>query len=212
MTMTFRSTRRRPARLTLLLSACFATMMACGDDATRDTSGDSVASDSASRTGAAVTMTPDSLARDTGWVASPRGIGPVRAGMPRGSLLAHIGQPSRAGYYAQERCTYLGGTALPAGVQVMIFDSTVARIDVAQPGVRTREGAQVGDAEAAVLAMYRGHVAVTPHAYSGPQWHYLTVTPPGDTLHRIVFETDGATVKSYRVGRLPEVDWVEGCS
>ena len=88
----------------------------------------------------------------------------------------------------------------------------MARVDVTKPGVRTREGAQVGDPEAAVLKLYEGRVAVTPHKYSGPQGHYLTVTTPGDSLHRIVFETDGATVQNYRVGRLPEVEWVEGCS
>lgn len=151
-------------------------------------------------------------APDTGWVASARGLGAIHAGLPRADLLPVIGQPSRAGYYTHASCSYVGGTALPAGVRVMISDSTVARVDVTKPGVRTREGAQVGDPEAAVLKLYEGRVAVTPHKYSGPQGHYLTVTPPGDSLHRIVFETDGATVQNYRVGRLPEVEWVEGCS
>lgn len=185
---------------------------ACGRDGAGDATPDSTGASASAASDSIAPMTADSLAPDTGWVATPQGIGPVRAGMPRSALLAHIGQPSRSGYYSHERCTYTGGTALPAGVQVMIFDSTVARVDVSKPGVHTREGAQVGDREAAVLAKYRGRVTVTPHNYSGPQWHYLTVRPPGDTLHRIVFETDGARVQNFRVGRLPEVEWVEGCS
>jgi hypothetical protein len=28
----------------------------------------------------------------------------------------------------------------------------------------------------------------------------------------IVFETDGKRVTMFRAGRLPEVEWVEGCS
>lgn len=152
------------------------------------------------------------LPADTTWLASPAGLGGVRAGMRRADLLAVIGRPSRAGYYTHDRCTYVGGTALPRGARVMVYDSTVARVDVQEPGVLTREGVQVGDSEASVLGRYRGRVTVTPHKYGGPQWHYLTVTTPGDTLHRIVFETDGAVVRNYRVGRRPEVEWVEGCS
>lgn len=183
-----------------LLAPGIVAAAACGGDA-RDTA----ASDT-------IAMVPDSLATDTGWVASATGLGGVRTGMRRADLLAVIGQPSRAGYYTHDQCTHVGGTSLPPGVQIMMIDDTVARIDVEEPGVRTREGAQVGDTEASVLARYRGRVAVTPHAYTGPQGHYLTVTPPGDTLHRIIFETDGAVVKNYRVGRRPQVEWVEGCS
>lgn len=210
--MTTSCTTARGWMRTALVPVTLFVAMACGGDDARDATSDSMGASASAIASDSIASTTDSLLPDTGWVATPQGIGPVRAGMLQSTLLAHIGQPARAGYYAQDRCTYTRGTALPAGVQVMIFDSTVARIDVAQPGVRTREGAQVGDTEAAVLARYRGRVAVTPHAYSGPQWHYLTVTPPGDPQHRIVFETDGATVQNYRVGRLPEVEWVEGCS
>lgn len=190
-----------PRTACLLLALVVLTTNGCQDDAARQS--DSVA---------AAAPSPDSLPPDTGWVATARGLGGVHIGMRRADLLPVIGRPSRAGYYTHERCTFIGGTALPPGVQVMVFDSTVARIDVSRPGVRTREGAQVGDTETAVVKMYDGRVAVTPHRNSGPQWHYLTVTPPGDTLHRIVFETDGATVQNYRVGRRPEVEWTEGCS
>ena len=209
---------RTPARgwmRAALLPAALLVATACGGDGSRDGARDGARDatpDSVIATDRVAPTPSDALAPDTGWVASPQGLGPVRVGMPRSALLAHIGQPSRSGYYSHERCAYTGGTALPAGVQVMVFDSTVARVDVSKPGVRTREGAQVGDTEAAVLAKYRGRVAVTPHHYSGPQWHYLTVTTPGDTLHRIVFETDGARVQNFRVGRMPEVEWVEGCS
>jgi hypothetical protein len=36
--------------------------------------------------------------------------------------------------------------------------------------------------------------------------------PAGLTLHRIVFETDGQRVRSYRAGRRPTVASVEGCA
>jgi hypothetical protein len=52
---------------------------------------------------------------------------------------------------------------------------------------------------------------VEPHAYTGPEGHYVVVTTPGDTTRQIVFETDGRLVTMYRAGRLPAVAYIEGC-
>lgn len=185
--------------LTMLAQVAFA---ACADDAARD----------ADSTAAPPAAADTTLVDSTAWIAQPSRLGMIRTGMPRTELIGLVGQPTRAGYDAQARCTYIGGTALPRGVMVMVFDSTVVRIDVTEPGVPTAAGVQVGDSEGSVLERYGSQAAVSPHKYSGPQWHYVTVTPPGDAQHRIIFETDGAVVKNYRVGRLPEVEWVEGCS
>lgn len=152
------------------------------------------------------------LTGDTTWLARPASLGPIRVGMRRPELVNLIGQPSRVGYVTHERCRYTGGSALPPGVRVMTMDSVVVRVDVMDPGVQTAEGIEVGDPEAEVLARYGTRAVVSPHKYSGPEWHYVTVTPASDTAHRIVFETDGRVVRNYRVGRVPEVEWVEGCS
>lgn len=49
------------------------------------------------------------------------------------------------------------------------------------------------------------------HPYSGPEWHYLIVTPAQDSTRRIIFETDGWRVVSYRVGLASQVGYIEGC-
>jgi len=57
-------------------------------------------------------------------------------------------------------------------------------------------------------------VMTMPAKYD-PHGKYLVIHPPqgADSTRRIVFETDGKTrVTKYRVGREPEVEWVEGCS
>ena len=41
--------------------------------------------------------------------------------------------------------------------------------------------------------------------------HYLKPSDPA-LPYRLVFETDGERVTRYRAGRLPEVEWVEGCA
>ena len=86
------------------------------------------------------------------------------------------------------------------------------RIDGRDSTVATREGARVGDSEARIKSLYGSAVRVEPHKYTGPTGHYLTVTPANDTRHLIVFETDGERVTMFRVGRKPEVSYVEGCS
>jgi hypothetical protein len=103
-------------------------------------------------------------------------------------------------------------TTLPAGVGIMLVNDSVARIDIDSAGIQTSEGAGVGEDETRVVEIYHDRVAVTPHKYTGPAGHYLTVSPAGDTLRRIIFETDGHRVTKYRVGRRPAVEWVEGCS
>ena len=94
----------------------------------------------------------------------------------------------------------------------MIVDDTVARVEVTSGDVKTAEGAGIGDAESDVVTLYQGRVEVQPHKYTGPQGHYVVVTPPGDSLHRIIFETDGQKVLRYRAGRVPAVQYVEGCA
>jgi hypothetical protein len=101
---------------------------------------------------------------------------------------------------------------LPDGVSLMVVSDTVARVDIRKAGTMTTTGAAVGDSEPRVLELYRGLIHVEPHKYTGPVGHYLIVTPPGDSVHRIIFETDGKVVTRYRAGRRPAVEYVEGCA
>ena len=91
----------------------------------------------------------------------------------------------------------------------MIVDERVARVDIAEAGPLTVAGVGVGSPESEVKRAYRDRVEVSPHKYTAPEGHYLTIAQ-GDLA--IVFETDGTRVTRYRAGRLPEVAWVERCS
>jgi len=96
-------------------------------------------------------------------------------------------------------------------VLAMYVDRRLARLDVIEPGVDTDAGIGVNDPVSAVLKAYGAAVVVTPHKYtyeSGGQ--YLSV--PGAEGKRLVFETNGTKVTRYRIGRMPEVEWVEGCA
>jgi hypothetical protein len=134
---------------------------------------------------------------------------PLRVGMSEAEARRALGMPASTSASSDE-CRYLD-TKGKSRVYVMLVRDSVARLDVRDSTIATGAGAHVGDPEARVLELYRGRVATEPHKYvSGG--HYLVVNAPTDTAMRLVFETDGKRVTSYRVGRMPEVMWVEGCS
>lgn len=166
---------------------------------------------------------PEAPARDTVGVQLPPPVtggltleatrlGPYRVGMSLAELNAALGEQLVPAYQMNPTCDHVDPAGLPDGVIVMIENDTVARFDVESPAVRTREGAGVGDTEATVVARYGADMTVEPHKYTGPEGHYLVLRPPGDSLHEVIFETDGRVVTHLRAGRLPSVAYVEGCA
>jgi len=156
--------------------------------------------------------TPSTAAEPAPWVVDAQGIGRVRTGITVAQLGEALGTEVKAVYDYNPSCTHVTPPGLPPGVALMILADTVARVEVDSAGVLTTEGAGVGDTESSVILLYQGRVDVEPHKYTGPEGHYLVVTPPNDTLHKIIFETDGERIVRYRAGRLPAVRFVEGCS
>jgi hypothetical protein len=148
---------------------------------------------------------------DTAWVVTPHGVGPVRIGMPARAALAALGLPAERASAAGEGCRYLAVQSLKRGIGLMVERDSVVRVDVRDSTLATAEGARVGDAEARVRTLYGDRAVVSPHKYTGPTGHYVTVTPGADSSYRLVFETDGQRVTTYHAGRMPAVAYVEGC-
>lgn len=109
----------------------------------------------------------------------------------------------------ERSCYYVFPRGAVGPVSFMIVDERVARVDIDDPGPVTEADVGVGSPESEVLSAYAGRITVSPHKYTGPEGHYLTVEQ-GDFV--LIFETDGTQVTSYRAGKLPEVAWVERCS
>lgn len=151
------------------------------------------------------------------WSVHPDSVGPIPLGASIAEVATALGDSIHVDLSASDGCRQIRLPSMPRGTSLMALrDSAgavrIERVDVDSAGVLTAEGAGVGDAESRVLDLYRGRVGVQPHKYTGPRGHYLVVTNPGDTLHRIIFETDGQRVLKYRAGRRPAVEFVEGCS
>ena len=135
------------------------------------------------------------------------GVSPLRIGMSAAEARQALGMPA-SGTKGGE-CTYLD-TKGRTHAFVMLVRDTVARLDVRDSSLATDAGVRVGDPESRVMERYKGSVKSEPHKYV-QGGHYLIVTSPATSTRQIVFETDGKRVTSYRVGRTPEVRWVEGC-
>ena len=141
------------------------------------------------------------------WTVSALQVGPVRIGMTVAEAQAALGGPFEPLTEAGE-CTYRRSAVAPAGVLFMQVDDRIVRADIREAGVPTDAGVEVGASELRVREAYGGRVVASPHKYTDGR--YLTITPSSES--RMVFETDGKVVTRYRVGRIPEVEWVEGCA
>jgi hypothetical protein len=146
------------------------------------------------------------------WSLAPDSYGPLRVGMTRDALatlipgtftLAAPAEPGGCGYAEWDG---------PPGVRLMFTGDTLVRIEADSAVVITGDSARVWDAEARIDSIYKARVRRVPHKYTDGRYLIIVAEPPADTLHRIVFETDGARVTKLRAGRMPEVEYVEGCS
>lgn len=188
-------------------TACAPADRAAGDSsaAATDSAGASPVAPKPSPTSPAPNDTPLS------WTVNPNGVRGVRVGMRSADVRTALGL-APAPPFAPGTCEYLDASALPVRLYFMTKSDTLVRIDVRDSTLATREGARVGDSEARIKSVYGSAVRIEPHKYTGPKGHYLVVTPANDTTHLIIFETDGERVTMFRVGRKPEVSYVEGCS
>jgi hypothetical protein len=88
-------------------------------------------------------------------------------------------------------------------VRFMVIIDAIATIEVSRNyTLATVNGAQVGQSIDQVKAIYSKNLVTKDNT--------LIYTPPKKKF-RIVFETDRDQITGYRAGRLPEVDYANGC-
>jgi hypothetical protein len=107
-------------------------------------------------------------------------------------------------------CAYLESDRIEgSGLGFMFSHGRVMRIDVYKPGIKTAQGAGIGDSEDQIKKLYPNRITTEPGHYYG---RYLNYKDPAKGRLGMVFETDGSRVDSYRVGTLAAIALVEGCS
>ncbi|MEH2372693.1 hypothetical protein [Nostoc sp.] len=144
---------------------------------------------------------------------SINGIGQVRVGITVSQARKAAGT-QLIGDSPNKSCYYVKPQNEPKNLFFMVTKGRISRVDVRQnTQITTLKGAKIGDTEAQIKSLYSGQIQVTPHKYV-QGGHYLTFIPKdrANQNYRVVFETDGKRVTQFRSGKLPEVEFVEGCS
>ena len=187
----------RSSSLCVLLVATFASACGKGDEAAVK-----------GRTG------PNGAARDTvsDLALSEEGLGQLQVGMTLTEAV-NMGLVNERPDM-KPACDFVFpavGAGIPFGVNVMVVKGKIARIDVDTGTVTTEDGVKIGDTEDRVKSVYGDELQIQPHKYI-EGGHYMTVKGDSASAGKaIVFETDGKRVTMFRAGRIPEVEWVEGC-
>ncbi len=92
----------------------------------------------------------------------------------------------------------------PAGVELTVTAGTIERVDITNERITTRSGAGVGMSEQGLNDLFGASLTTAARPGGG---NTITFTPSdaGDAEFRVIFETDGSVVTSFRSGRVPQV-------
>lgn len=150
------------------------------------------------------------------WRLTEQGFGPVRAGMTVAEARRALGHDFTIPHPGDSVCDVVPLTASkgPAPrVRFMIARGQIIRVDTEDTTVVTGAGAQVGDDENRLEALYADRIRVEAHKYTAGHYVIVPLGTGAQSLYRLVFETDAAgRVTTMRGGRYPEVEYVEECS
>jgi hypothetical protein len=115
-----------------------------------------------------------------------------------------------ASFPAGPQCAVLKPEKGPDGVWFTVSKGTIERVDVRAPGkVKTRSGAGVGSTEAQIQSLFAGKITAADIA--GGKALTYTPTDAANVNFRVIFETTGSAVSSYRSGRLPQITPTAPC-
>jgi len=141
------------------------------------------------------------------------GIGPVNIGMTveQASQAAGIQlvpfepNPNRI-------CAYYKLAGEPDGVFFMVTNGRIARVEIETDDITTVSGAKIPDTKESVQSLYGGNLQVS-NLPNSTEDQVLTLVPNSnqDKNLRLKFLTKRGRVNAMFAGKLPEVDYIEGC-
>jgi hypothetical protein len=136
------------------------------------------------------------------------GIGDVTWGMTVDEAQLAVGTALVRQDGGTETCWVVVPAEAPEGISFIVNEGEVERVDIAAAGIETPSGAGVGMTEAALQELFPDQL--TAADTEGGRSFTFVPNDPGEAELRIVFETDGSVVTSYRAGRSPIVEAI-GC-
>ena len=88
---------------------------------------------------------------------------------------------------------------------MMVSKGTIERVDVRSGLVKTRSGLGIGTTLDQLKTALKEQLQVNGTTAT------FVPTSANDANYRVIFETDGAKVTSFRSGKIPEVTNAAGC-
>jgi hypothetical protein len=91
-------------------------------------------------------------------------------------------------------------------VFMMVSKSTIERVDVRSGNVKTRSGLGIGTTLEQLKTALKDQLQINGNTA------VFVPTSANDANYRVIFETDGTAVTSFRAGKIPEVTNPVGCA
>lgn len=183
------------------------------DSATVDTAASGTTPSEPTASSALPATTAPISANDPSQQASLSGYGDMKLGSSSSEAKQAWGGELKALGAETEPCHYLVPKWAKDGkaLAFMIEQDKFVRYETSLDKEAAPGGGKVGMDEAQLKQLYP-NLQSTPHKYD-PNGRYLSTTTDGASPTKLVFEVDGkGKVSEWRVGLLPQADYVEGCS
>ncbi|MEH2030433.1 MAG: hypothetical protein V7K67_12280 [Nostoc sp.] len=146
------------------------------------------------------------------------GIGLVRVGMTveqaskaSGTQLIRDNYTDSGG---NSNCFYVHPQSFSGNIEFMVKNGRISRVDIlGNKLITTVKGARIGDTESRIKSLYPGQIKYNGEG-SGVGYHLLIFIPKdrADSNYRIIFQIYKNRVNDFRAGKLPEVEYSEGCA
>lgn len=210
-----------PARLLSAVAVTALVGAACGIDSSPDTttipptttSSTTTTTTSTTTTTTTTTIPVPQLTLDSH--LSTAGLGPVRTWMtvPEAIIAAGMDLVGRPDPTISPNCYYVAPEAEElAGIRFMVFDGRIARVDIGPPSpIETPSGVKIGMTEQEIISMFGERIEESFDYRENGKALVFVPADEQEVENRVVFEIDQGFVTAMRAGRLPAVQFSEGC-
>jgi len=144
---------------------------------------------------------------------STAGLGPVRVGMTVEEGERVSGVNLVADDLGDEACRYYTPDRGPTGVSFMVSAGEIVRVDIASGSITTLSGYGVGSTKDEIVEAFGERIETSPHPFTDGEYVVFVPVDEVDADKRVIWETDAdGIVTAMRAGRVPFVDFTEGCA
>ncbi len=110
-------------------------------------------------------------------------------------------------------CDYYKPANGPEGVTFMVSSGRIATVEIETNKIVTVHGVKIDDSESLIKSVYPGQIQTTRLANSekGKSWIVQPSSFAEKNLRLVFVSTNGKTVTRMIAGKVPEVNYIEGC-